>query len=194
MRAFERQPNESEKAYAAFCCYRDLGSGRSLAKAAETYYGSRANLAQVGVWSSKFSWVERARSYDDWTEMVGRAAIEDHLARGAEDRARREARLLEQDLRLRELAQEQAEKMLRWPMTEQRKVEEGEDGDTTYVFSPAGWSKATAIAMRNMALGNARADAPVDEMEFDFSDWSEGDMIEFMRLSEMLTPKRKTNG
>lgn len=75
-------------------------------------------------------------------------------------------------------------------------VREGPDGqDTTYVFVPSGWSKATAVSMFNMALGNAsRADVPADEMEFDFEGWDEDDLAEFLRLSERLTPKRKKDG
>lgn len=152
MRAFERQPGESSKAYSAFCTYRDLGPERSLVKASESYYGSTANLAQVKVWSSRFDWVDRARTYDDWQELIGRQAIQEHLESRAEDFAARQAKIREGLLENAELAAEQAKKMLEWPLTEQRVVREDEDGEQViYQFFPAGWSKGTINSLQNLA-------------------------------------------
>lgn len=90
-RYWEKQEGETPKAYAAFQIYRDLGVQRSLAKCAETYYGARKNLAQMGVWSSRFNWVERVGHYDAWLDMVARGAVEDHeRSRAADYAARRE--------------------------------------------------------------------------------------------------------
>lgn len=58
-------PGETAKAYAAFGIYLHMGKDRSLAKACEKVYGpGRANVAQLGRWSSKNSWVDRAEAYD----------------------------------------------------------------------------------------------------------------------------------
>lgn len=198
MLAWERQEGESGKAYAAFSMYRDLGSERSHRAVAEALYGVQAkySIRTVHEWSRKFDWVARIEALEARDEMVRREAIEEHVQQGAEDRAKREAALLERALAVRESAMTQAEKMTNWPLAEQRVVREGPDGEeATYVFTPAGWSKATAVSMFNMALGNARADAPgQDDLEFDFQGWDEADLIEFMRLSERLTPKRKSDG
>jgi len=198
MLAWERQEGESGKAYAAFSMYRDLGSERSHRAVAEALYGVQAkySIRTVHEWSRKFDWVARVDALDARDEMLRREAIEEHLHAGAEDRARREAALLDRGLAVRESAMTQAEKMTSWPLAEQRVVREGPDGEeATYVFTPAGWSKNTAVSMFNMALGNARAEgAPADEMEFDFSGWDEDELQQFMRLSERLTPRRKSDG
>jgi len=193
MLAWEKQPEESSRAYEAFSAYRDLGAARSLVKVGQLL-GKSVGLMER--WSVQHSWVDRVEALEARDEMLRREAIEEHLSAGAEDRAKREAALLDRGLAVRESAMTQAEKMVGWPLAEQRVVRDGPDGeDATYVFMPAGWSKNTAVSMFNMALGNARAEgAPADEMEFDFDGWDEDDLIEFMRLSERLTPRRKSDG
>ncbi len=193
MLAWSRREGESSRAFAAFEVYRDLGVERSLVKVGQTLGKSRALVER---WSAQHDWVDRVAALEARDEMLRREAIEDHVQAGAEDRAKREAALLERGLGVRESAMTQAEKMVGWPLARQEVVREGPDGeDATYVFMPAGWSKNTAVSMFNMALGNARAEgAPADEMEFDFDGWDEDDLIEFMRLSERLTPRRKSDG
>lgn len=197
MLAWTRQENESAKAFEAFELYRDMGSERSHRAVAEALYGVQAkySIRTVHEWSRKFDWVARVDALDARDEMVRREAVEAHVQANAEDRAKREAALLDRALAVRESAMTQAEKMTNWPLAAQRVVREGPDGEeATYVFTPAGWSKSTAVSMFNMAIGNARADASADEMEFDFDGWDEDDLMEFMRLSERLTPKRRKDG
>jgi hypothetical protein len=73
----ERLPDESARAYRAFCVYRDLGPNRSLDRAWERYCttsdrGKNRKSARRpghwGVWSQKFTWVKRAEAYDDLLE------------------------------------------------------------------------------------------------------------------------------
>ena len=193
MLAWERQENESARAYEAFSLYRDMGAERSLVKVGHSLGKSRALIER---WSSQHDWVDRVKALEARDEMLRREAVEAHVQAGAEDRGKREAALLDRGLAVRESAMTQAEKMTNWPLAEQRVVREGPDGEeATYVFTPAGWSKATAVSMFNMAIGNARAEgAPADDMEFDFSGWDESELQQFMRLSAMLTPKRKSDG
>src|SRR3974390_3008501 len=58
--AFEQQPRESDKAFAAFSLYLSLGPERSLAAVA-------AKLGKCGSlmerWSGKFAWRERVRAH-----------------------------------------------------------------------------------------------------------------------------------
>jgi hypothetical protein len=76
-RPWERQDGEPEAAYFRFLCYRNLGPGRSLAKAAELYTrqcGGRGaakkgtrKATSPGRWhveSSRWDWVARARAWD----------------------------------------------------------------------------------------------------------------------------------
>jgi hypothetical protein len=51
--AFEQQPKESDKAFAAFSVYLSQGPGRPLAKTAAKLGKSKAMMEK---WSSKFDW------------------------------------------------------------------------------------------------------------------------------------------
>lgn len=75
---WERQPGESEKAFQAFVIYRDLGPlVRSVRRVRETIDKIASDAAEVGqeavksgplsrllIWSSKYSWVDRAEAWD----------------------------------------------------------------------------------------------------------------------------------
>lgn len=55
---WERQPRESEKAFAAFCAYRDAGKDRSIT-ALQRQFGTT-----VVIWSPEWQWVKRAYEFD----------------------------------------------------------------------------------------------------------------------------------
>lgn len=165
MRAWERQDRESAKAFEAFKIYRDLGSERSLVRACELYYGSRANLAQIRVWSSKFDWVERVRAHDAWLEMIRREAVEQHERNQASDTAARMARIRERYFEGLEQATEQWLEMIAYPVTRVIKEEVDEEtGVKTVVIAPAKWSKHTVTEYANM-FAQALADEAISEGE-----------------------------
>ena len=68
--AWDRQPEETGKAYTAFCAYRDMGRDRSLKKTVEQlgYKG----WEPIRTWSSKFEWVERCSQYDAYLDGEAR--------------------------------------------------------------------------------------------------------------------------
>lgn len=67
---WDKQPDESTRAYACFCDYRDMGAGyRSLAKVGEKWGKSISLLER---WSSKHKWVERATAYDSQVDREAR--------------------------------------------------------------------------------------------------------------------------
>jgi len=67
---WEKLSNETTKAYAAFCIYRDLGSERRIDKVlAVTGKRNRSSLIK---WSSKYNWVERVQAYDQYLEELKR--------------------------------------------------------------------------------------------------------------------------
>jgi hypothetical protein len=79
----ERLPQESPRAYRAFCIYRDLGPDRSLDQAWKRfcaasdpakYRGSARRPGHWAAWSQKYQWVERAEGYDDFIEEENRSA------------------------------------------------------------------------------------------------------------------------
>lgn len=71
--AWERQPSESSKAFAAFCSYRDLGPARSHARVADEI-GRHRN--QISGWASKHQWMVRVDAYDADQEHRRRAETE----------------------------------------------------------------------------------------------------------------------
>ena len=71
--AFEQQPKESDKAYAAFRAYLDFGPQRSLAAVAQKLAKSEQLMKR---WSAKFTWLERVQAYAGHLAMIEREAIE----------------------------------------------------------------------------------------------------------------------
>ncbi len=208
MRAWEPEPGEvtprnQGKPWAAFKAFRDLGPERTLKAAAAAYYGHpidtlpEHNYNTVKKWASKFSWHERAQAFDSWVEMTKRSALEEHARAQAADHGRREAAIRERALRLRELALDESEKMLRWPLTEQRVIREGEDGEElVYLFAPAKWSKDTAVRLYHLAVdGSQPEEIEEPEVDLDLSDWTDQEIREWERLYEklQLTPRRRVD-
>ena len=70
--SWRRREGETAKAYAAFCLYRDLGSGRSLEKARQALGKSSGYIRQLETWSSRSAWQERCRTYDAFLELLSR--------------------------------------------------------------------------------------------------------------------------
>ena len=86
---WERNESDTAKSYAAFCIYRDMGSKRSLQKAADAYYRkSDANRTQFTKWSSDHNWQARVQSWDEHQQALSdeeheearKQIIEDELA------------------------------------------------------------------------------------------------------------------
>jgi hypothetical protein len=76
--AFEQQPKESDKAFAAFAMYLSLGAQRSL-DAVRQKLGKSARLIQR--WSSRWQWLDRVAAHAEYLSRVEREATE-ALARG----------------------------------------------------------------------------------------------------------------
>lgn len=60
--SWERQPGETPKAFEAFELYCKLGEERSIRKVAQKLLKSQQLMSR---WSSQWSWVSRARDYDN---------------------------------------------------------------------------------------------------------------------------------
>ena len=72
---WDRQENESAKAFEAFCEYRNMGIQRSVRKVARELGKSETLMAR---WSTNYDWVERAAAWDDEQDRIVRLAqIED---------------------------------------------------------------------------------------------------------------------
>ena len=70
---FEQQPRESNKAFAAFKTYLELGAQRSLADVAEQHGKSKTMIER---WSRRFDWPARVQAHAAHLALVERQAIE----------------------------------------------------------------------------------------------------------------------
>jgi hypothetical protein len=109
---WDRQDQESEAAYRAFCVFRNMGSERSLAGACRLDSANRKGSAKSpnGVrfdsrngrwrtWSKKFHWAERALTWDRHNSDVSQKALDEQTASAAVDWAKRRDEAIEQQYR-----------------------------------------------------------------------------------------------
>lgn len=74
---WERQTGETQKAFAAFCIYRNQPkSGRSIKKAAQSLGKHHRTLEG---WSAKYKWIERVKLYDDYMDTLKMRQREDDI-------------------------------------------------------------------------------------------------------------------
>ena len=85
---WEKQKDESNKAYHTFCIYRDLGPDRSLEKTRQKLGKSAGYTRWMHTWSSKYDWVTRAQAYDDYIEKKKREEKEKAILDMAERHAK----------------------------------------------------------------------------------------------------------
>ncbi len=88
---WDKRASETARAYYVFTVYRDLGNGRSLAKAGREVGTHKTVLER---WSSKHEWVARVQAFDLHTEALRRQAFEAEHVRAAENHARQAAAAL----------------------------------------------------------------------------------------------------
>ena len=62
---WEKWPEETDLSYSYFISYLQLGSVRSLSKVVQKHNKKDHYKTQLGKWSSKYDWVERAKAYDE---------------------------------------------------------------------------------------------------------------------------------
>lgn len=75
---YERQPNESDKAWAGFVAYRDLGEDRTIPKTAQALGKGPKYESILSQWCRKFGWRQRIIARDRDHDMeVRKAAVED---------------------------------------------------------------------------------------------------------------------
>lgn len=70
---WEQLANEGQKAYAAYCVYRDMGYARSCSAVAKAL---GKHIALIARWSTVYSWVDRTRRYEISLDRNKRSQIE----------------------------------------------------------------------------------------------------------------------
>ena len=69
---WERQPNESSRAFEAFAVYRDMGAERSYAKTSQKLGKNKTTIDQ---WGRNNQWVSRIAAWDDEQDRLTREAL-----------------------------------------------------------------------------------------------------------------------
>ena len=95
---FEQQPRESNKAFAAFSLYLNIGSERSTAAVGKLLGKSQSLMER---WAAKFAWAERVAAHAAHVALVEREAIEVTARGKAAEWEKRETELREQEWALR---------------------------------------------------------------------------------------------
>lgn len=130
---YDRQPNETDKSWAAFCMYRDMGRDRTLLKVSKELGHSAGIIVQK--WSMKHAWVERCRVFDD--EELERESI-----MLQKERLKRRLQMEKDAWNRRDKLIKKADMIARIPLV---KPEVSEDG--TQIFMPTDkWTLKDAIA------------------------------------------------
>jgi hypothetical protein len=89
---WDRQPKETERAYAAFLAYRDMGPDRSIVRSYRLATGRKEATDVSGDWirwSTAHKWRARALDFDNHRAAVERAAVDDVAAATARKWAQR---------------------------------------------------------------------------------------------------------
>ena len=84
-------PRESAKAFEAFCAYRDMGPGRSVAKVGHAVGKSTTLMAR---WSGRWAWVARVATWDADTAVKVAMAQQEEIVEMRSRHARIAAALL----------------------------------------------------------------------------------------------------
>jgi hypothetical protein len=149
---WDRQPEETAKAFNAFTVYRDLGSLRSIRQAAKALSRSSSLLND---WSRKYGWVVRADAYDAAIRAQQAAAYEAGIRAEAERWALRSNEQRDSEWEMARALMSKAGAMLRFPLAVAT-TEEGEDGKIVTIVTPTRWSLKDAATMAEVAAKLAR--------------------------------------
>jgi hypothetical protein len=71
---YEKLESETQKAYEAFCIYRDMGLSRSIERVRQQLGVAATRLEK---WSCTHDWVKRADAYDTDQEAIARQILEE---------------------------------------------------------------------------------------------------------------------
>jgi len=115
---FEQQPRESNKAFAAFKTYLELGPERSLVAVAVKVGKHRTQLER---WSKKFDWPARIQAHTAHLEDIERKTAESLAVQAGTDWAKRQEQHREDEWQTRtELLSLAREAIARWKKAEHR--------------------------------------------------------------------------
>lgn len=173
-KSFERRPDETEKAFAAFKVFLELGEARTVVAAYRQITGKKEAKQAAGYfnkWASRFDWHARAADYDRHLFRAETKSVENVRAKWA---ARRET--LREDAYSDALAlRARARLILALPLSETTESTDTLDEDgktvrrTVVVHKPVNARPSDASQMLNVAdrLARLAADMETDRVLID---------------------------
>jgi hypothetical protein len=172
---YDRQPNETDKSWAAFCIYRDMGRDRTLEKVDQLRSQSspKKSLSYLKEWSIKHSWVKRCSAFDD-------DELEKESIMLQKERLNRRLQMERDAWNRRDKLIKKADTIARVPLL---KPEMSEDG--TQIFMPTDkWSVKDAIAFYEYSdkLGIFATGGEKPKMDII-------DAVNFLAANEVLPPE-----
>ena len=96
---WERQPEETARAFEAFVVYRDLGANRSLRKTAQEL---GKNCTTISEWSAKYDWVKRVAAWDAEQDRITRNEMLAEMASTRKRQRQQAKRMQEKGMELLE--------------------------------------------------------------------------------------------
>jgi hypothetical protein len=135
---YDRQPTDTDKSWAAFCMYRDMGGERSLEKLGQKI--GKRSCRFLYQWCSKHKWVERCRTFDN-EELEKRSIALRQL------RLDRQRKMEEDAWKRRDKLIKRGDTLLAMPIA---KPITGEDGTTIYMPTDK-WRVSDAVAFYKYA-------------------------------------------
>jgi hypothetical protein len=172
---YDRQTNETDKSWAAFCIYRDMGRYRTLEKVDQnkTQTRQKRSLSYLKEWSVKHSWVKRCSAFDD-------DELEKESIMLQKERLNRRLQMERDAWNRRDKLIKKADTIARVPLL---RPETSEDG--TQIFMPTDkWSVKDAIAFYEYSdkLGIFATGGEKPKMDII-------DAINFLATNEVLPPE-----
>jgi hypothetical protein len=172
---YDRQPNETDKSWAAFCVYRDMGRDRTLEKVDQnkTQTRQKRSLSYLKEWSTKHNWVARCSAFDDDELEKQSIALQ-------KERLNRRLQMERDAWNRRDKLIKKADTIARVPLL---RPETSEDG--TQIFMPTDkWSVKDAIAFYEYSdkLGIFATGGEKPKMDII-------DAINFLATNEVLPPE-----
>ena len=168
---YDRQPNETDKSWAAFCIYRDMGRDRTLLKVSKELGHSAGIIVQK--WSMKYAWVNRCSAFDD-------DELEKESIMLQKERLNRRLQMERDAWNRRDKLIKKADTIARVPLL---RPEMSEDG--TQIFMPTDkWSVKDAIAFYEYSdkLGIFATGGEKPKMDII-------DAVNFLAANEVLPPE-----
>lgn len=152
---WDRQPEESAKAYRAFTVYRDQGPQRSIRGTARAMARSATLLKD---WSSRWGWVARCTAWDAQQRAIATAGYEAGVRAEAERWAERQNVQRDSEWEMARALMSKAGAMLRFPLATATQTEDDE-GRVVTIVQPSKWALRDAAVMVDVAARLARLSA-----------------------------------